>query len=1181
MKRVYQYLILVSLILCSCERYVEDSQVQHWNHLSYSLRYSDIDTSLYYAKKAYHLAMSQDDMNGKYEALNNLAYIAYQQMHYDQSLHILNHIYRGSTNQIELLCADVMEMKIAQRTGLGRRFFDSRIRALKRLKRIDEEIDRITDNQRVRVEYARTELHIICSTYYYYLGQQEPAVQEIQSIADNISLSSDTTQWLYYHYMLGSGGLVQGDSVDITLAEFDHLFRVYTLSTANGYTYFEANSLQSLAYMMADSRFALICQERAEAVSYLYGLHAEWRATNDSVFSYALANHALYLFRKYKDLFQTACVYRTLGELYFDEGKYQQSHSNFLRARSLVSEQKKRSSLSGAPWIAGISEKLSLTYSALGDKESSYYYRNIYLDLLDKSRQNRESESRMEELSHELKGIHVRLIILICMIAVIVVLAIVLSVRMKHRSAHHSQSISSFRNSDEYTNALNALKQIAGKEQLELDLTNDNILRSQYQIETFKSENIERRAKVSLVYAIIPYMDRILAEVNRMKEKGSAEKDRLQYVAELSDEIMHINSVLTDWIQMQKGQLKLHITTFPLQPLFDIILHSKHTFEKKGITLNVSQTDLSVKADEALTLFMINTLVDNARKFTPEGGEVSIDVSTGEDYVEIDIQDTGIGMSQEDVDILNNNKVYNASQIGDSDSKKGFGFGIMNCKGIINKYRKLSTMFSVCDFGVESQKGIGSRFWFRLPKVVSVILFVIFVCSAQAQDSYALYDSVYISNVEGRYQDALDYGEYAIQSMEEPLDTALLVSLHNEMAIAALSLNMWDIYRYNNSECVRLHQLYTQDNTFETYCLRMERMHSDSIYLYVLLVLSSIIALVLFYFLFLRDRLRNEKLYSSILEKLSVVVDRVRSFAGNLHSLPVSAYHEYVQGDSSLQEQLAPLRSDMESLASGNEYIHNIVDGVFNELSAEDDLLYRLNTELQDAQETLNRSRFEENRLYVMNQILDNSLSTIKHETMYYPARIQQMVGFMIQNGTSEDDISELHELVTYYKDVYTLLYSQTMRQVEQNCFHGSVISVRSWIEDFCQKLQKQIDRNGLQVNLSCEDLDCHVYGDPLLLQTLLTNMVSSNLSSSSSIRFCAYEEERVIKIQTTFGGIHHSDDELENLFTPDREHIPYLLIRQIIREHDSYSGHPGLRLYACSEEEGFSICFTLLKKII
>ena len=111
MKKVCQYFILIALLFCSCERYIEDSQISHWNRLAYSLRYSDIDSSLYYAQKAYHLAKSLNDRDGKYEALNNLAYVAYQQMHYDQSLHILDHVYRGSVNQIELLCADVLEMK--------------------------------------------------------------------------------------------------------------------------------------------------------------------------------------------------------------------------------------------------------------------------------------------------------------------------------------------------------------------------------------------------------------------------------------------------------------------------------------------------------------------------------------------------------------------------------------------------------------------------------------------------------------------------------------------------------------------------------------------------------------------------------------------------------------------------------------------------------------------------------------------------------------------------------------------------------------------------------------------------------------------------------------------------------------------------------------------------------------
>ncbi len=48
-----------------------------------------------------------------------------------------------------------------------------------------------------------------------------------------------------------------------------------------------------------------------------------------------------------------------------------------------------------------------------------------------------------------------------------------------------------------------------------------------------------------------------------------------------------------------------------------------------------------VKADKALTLFMINTLAENARKYTPQGRNGKVYARHEEDYVEISVEDNG------------------------------------------------------------------------------------------------------------------------------------------------------------------------------------------------------------------------------------------------------------------------------------------------------------------------------------------------------------------------------------------------------------------------------------------------------------------------------------------------------------------------------------------------------------
>lgn len=71
----------------------------------------------------------------------------------------------------------------------------------------------------------------------------------------------------------------------------------------------------------------------------------------------------------------------------------------------------------------------------------------------------------------------------------------------------------------------------------------------------------------------------------------------------------------------------------------------------------------------------------------------------------------------------------------------GHGFGLLNCKGIIEKYKKVSSLFAGCQIKAESKLGEGSRFSFRLPKGIArrahqllgifIMLFVLLSASVQ------------------------------------------------------------------------------------------------------------------------------------------------------------------------------------------------------------------------------------------------------------------------------------------------------------------------------------------------------------------------------------------------------------------------------------------------------------------
>jgi len=1094
------------------------------------------------SEEAYNLVKDDGYM------LNNQAYVAYQQMNYQRVDTLLSLIRSSCNNDIVLLCADVLEMKMSQRTNEGVDFFRAKRSAENRIRRINAHSLNETDRQFFL--YASSELHIITSTYYFYQEHYPEARSEIAKVASLGLEKKDMAQWIYYNYMLGSGGLVEETNEQKRiLIEFDHLITAYLFSHEFDYIYFEANSLQSLASLLEEHQ-DVIKVHRPDDYTLLQARHT---SSKDDDLTLMLASKAISLFQQYRDLFQTACAYRSRGELLFSRGKYESALEDFSLALHCVNIHHKRyygeidtlqlfdplmpeisveekwlkdSVVQTVPdWIAGIRQQISLTYSALGDKTSSDFNRNAYLDILENTNQNEEYGARKQELTTRNRVLQYRLLTVILLAIALIVLAFIYRRRVHQRSSYLRSRLKRLKSNEEIPDDIVKLNNTISELEESLEVT-------RFALSSNKVSNIESRAKVSLVHSIVPYIDRIKGEIIRMKRNGIADSKRKAYVVELTDEIEAYNDVLTEWIKMKQGDLSLHISTVSLGQLFAVISEGHYAFDQKGVQLIVNNTSARVKADEALTLFMINTLTDNARKYTPRGGSVTLSAKESDEYVEIQVCDTGEGLSEEDVNTINNNKVYNPHNIGvDSKGKKGFGYGLMNCRGIIEKYKKRSSIFNCCSFGVQSTKGEGSTFFFRLPRVL-MLLFA-FLSSQLHADPVALYDSVYVCNLEGRYNQAFVYGEQALKeispklilfpskkntipyeiasySKNGSLDYSLLMGLRNELALTALALNTWEIYDYNNRIYTQLQKYANQDETLPEYCKRLEEAHRNGRILFGLIILFTLISLYLIYKLFINSQLEDNE----------DVVQEIDSILLNQRQ----------EGENRVQQ-------------------------VTDELA---------------------RNRFEENRLYVQNQVLDNCLSTIKHESMYYPSRIRQLAENM-----GNEDISQMEELVNYYRKVFTILSSQADEQVEQPGFKRQILDmnvIHSIAQKSIVRLQQKYE---LTYEITKQSLSANVLGDTILLESLFDNIFKYMSRKAHKLIISADDRGSVVDVSIQDPDTFPSEQEIHDMFYPSIERIPLLIAKQVIREHDTYCGNPGLRLFADKSDSGYAIHFTLLKYII
>ena len=1306
------------------------------NEKAISYLWNNLDSAEQYARFALDVTRRHSDEHAK--AVNTLARIAFMRMDYTQAWELYSSVPSITNNTLEIVGSQIGLMRICQRTSDNVSFYQYRNEILLNLRALQEEQEVLNSAQLDLLLSLERSFRMESAQYWFELEQLGQAGREMAYVVPDNRLRDDHDRYLMYTYMHGLGiGIEESDIASYRLRSLDNCLRS---ATRYNNVRMQALSISAICSLLLEYGTENVLS--GVSGDMLSRLNAS--DVNPELLPTQLALKALQLSASYGGQYEIIECERLLASCYIERGLYQEAlgvlgtaldmlNANFrlncagrtelepleaFRSDGRIIEEEWMDAMPHGvvpECLASLREQMSLAYSGLDDKLASDYNRTVYLEIQKNIRLDRRYEAR----TILLKRSNMRLIGMLYAAAVAIVLLVVFLLIFHKRinaanrkyvemiqktvalcerilkpapegqdTAEWLNSIeipdikgvdlapylkAAMRNADELVGQADRLKQAEKQHYL-----------YRLHAETNKRENLARKTCCQVVAECLPYIDRMRSEIRHLSSipaDSPQYEQSLQYVRELAERINQYNDLLSQWIRIRQGVVALNVESFPVQGLFDIVGKGSRSFSQKGVELKVVKSDAIVRADRVLTLFMINTLADNARKFTPAGGKVTIEAEQGDGYVEISVTDTGVGLSEADVSQIRDSKVFDPEKIGQGEHQgKGSGFGLMNCKGIIEKYRKADDMFRVCSFNVESTPGKGSRFSFRLPKGIKRALSVlILLCAglsakAQEQDSllvtaYNYANQTYICNTQGLFEEALLYADSAFDALNRdyllnggsedmlltvmdvlvPAETYWLEEgyatdyetvlwLRNEIAVSALAMRDWDVYRYNDDAYLKLFKLYYGEWKSEEDCRELQRTNSNLSISVIIFVLIFITVLLVRYVVHSRhwlkyrsdlqqairvvdgiskitavtdlDNFNAEDVVTRLADGIFIELDHLidlRSFmiALNDEGRIITAVHNDGAQDERLADRVNACMADGCEQSSADGLCRALplvltLDGEEQQIGA---VGFRLEhdadetwqivkgmiagylatalyscvirfesgfRDIEQIEEESERIKYEENRLHVSNLILDNCLSTLKHETVWYPNRIVQLV----ESG----QVADMQELVDYYREIFGILSQYALSQTKGQLLHRDVFKVSELSDGLSAYIKKAKTRNGYEGKISMGSFDQTVSADRMMLQYLLENLLDRGMAEGGDMTLAAVSEGGFVKFMLHRKCVVPEPEVLDGLFTPlmNKDNMAYVLCRQIIREHDEAFGHPGCRINAESAEDGILIWFTV-----
>ena len=176
--------------------------------------------------------------------------------------------------------------------------------------------------------------------------------------------------------------------------------------------------------------------------------------------------------------------------------------------------------------------------------------------------------------------------------------------------------------------------------------------------------------------------------------------EEIQYLSSIANKLLMLHNFDT-------GKIEYHFTHLDLSRIVAETFEDAQVLSsQKRLTIDLEKNEsVQIKGNEELLVRLLWNIIDNAVKYTPEGGNIRIALEANQENAIIKVKDTGVGVSQEEVDKIFD-RFYRVDK-SRSRSIGGSGLGLAICKWIVDLHKG--------NISVQSEIEKGSEFIVILP----------------------------------------------------------------------------------------------------------------------------------------------------------------------------------------------------------------------------------------------------------------------------------------------------------------------------------------------------------------------------------------------------------------------------------------------------------------------------------